>query len=437
MKRVILCASALLAGGFAMAQQPAPQTVPTRTAQTIAPRVVTIPTAGASAGSNYSDIDQAGIGSDATVKQQGTAQGSFISQVGSDNANRNDVVVRQWGNVTALSGEGNYGEVDQNGAGNTFYGTQEGDFNQMFSTQVGLDNDVYVQQGDDTAEQAEGNLAIVDQDGSINVASVEQRFDNNQSSITQRNSVGAISGNVSYQDQVANPNQSAGHVAIGEQWGEGNELAQFQVGPGDGNYAEALQGNATDAAQGGFVQQVQTGSLNEAYATQIGVDNTLYQEQDGSGNTAQAIQADNPASGNDMVAMQYQSGDDHSAYVKQNGSLNEAYQEQFGEGNISNIEQRGGVNPLEANLATTLQSGALNQSDILQKTRGNVSFVDQLGNGHQSIINQNANGTSAPGAQGFNTATVSQRNANVSFSPAQSRTFVGTPAAQRVRNNNN
>lgn len=417
MKRVILSAAALAIGSFAFAQTPQVITAPAQQSS---------PTAAATVGGNYSDINQKGVGSDAMVQQQGTANASFIEQTGTDAGNRNNVDVLQWGNVQpSISGHLNYSDIKQDGAGNDFMVTQQGDLNEVFGTQTGLDNTAIVQQGANSPQQAESNLALVDQDGKDNFSEVQQRYDNNESSILQRNDAAVGVGNRSYQEQIANPNMSSGHTAIGTQYGDGNTMVQMQSGgaapTGAGNYAQADQGDVADDATNAFAQQLQEGELNEAYASQKGTDNTLFQEQLGSGNKAVASQADNPTSGSSLYAEQYQDGSDNEARSKQNGSNNESYQEQYGTNNFSSVEQRGGVNPGDANIALSIQDGDLNSSMIEQKARGNMATVDQTGNGQTSIVNQNLPSNSAPNGNGYNNATVIQRNANISLTPQTQR----------------
>lgn len=414
----MLSALALAAGSFALAQTPQTIVNPGQQPSTVNPAAVV--------GGNASTIDQKGQGSDAMVQQQGTSNISFIEQTGTNVSNRNTVDVLQWGNVQpAISGQLNYSDINQNGEGNGYTVVQQGDFNENFGTQVGVDNTAYVQQGANTPQEAEANLAIVDQDGFGNDAEVQQRYDNNESSILQRNDVATGIGNRSYQEQIADPNMSAGHVAIGTQYGDANALVQMQqggpLGTGAGNYAEANQGDATDAATNAFAQQLQQGDLNEAYASQKGSDNTIFQEQAGSQNLAEATQADNPTSGSNLYAEQYQEGTINVARTKQNGANNESYQEQYGFSNLSTVDQRGGVNPADANVAISIQDGSFNVSAIQQKARGNHAMVDQTGDGQMSLITQNISSSSAPNGDGFNTATVIQRNANVPLTPQTQR----------------
>ncbi len=413
MKNYIFTATALALGVMATAQ----------TQQTVVPVVQqTSPTAAATIGGNYSDIDQIAVGSSAMVQQQGTANASFISQTGANAGNLNTIDVLQWGNVQpSISGHLNYSDIMQDGEGNAFMLTQQGDLNENVGMQVGLDNEAIVQQGADTPQQAESNMAIVDQDGKENFAEVQQRWDNSNASIVQRNDQATGVGNRSYQEQLANPNQSAGHTAFGSQDGDDNEMVQLQEGPGSGNYADIVQGDAGTKATGAFAQQVQLGEGNEAFATQYLSNDTSYQEQIGSDNLAEVKQnTGGIASGGDNLVEQYQDGTDNEARSDQNGNDNTAYQEQYGNDNVSTVFQRYGQ--LGGNLATSIQSGSFNSSEINQQAHSNMAMVDQTGNGQMSVINQNNPISGAAAAvAGSNSATVIQRNANVPLTPQTQR----------------
>ncbi|PQJ32333.1 hypothetical protein BST92_10520 [Nonlabens arenilitoris] len=409
MKSSIICGLSLLISGIAIAQT-------SQTRQTIVAPVQQIsPTAGSTVGGNYSNIDQKGIGSDALVQQQGTANASFIEQTGTDAGNRNSVDVLQWGNVSALSGEENYSEIKQDGAGNNFSVFQQGDKNEVFGTQTGIDNTAIVQQGANLAQQAQDNLALVNQNGKGNFAEVQQRFDNNESSITQDNDAVNGVGNRSYQSQISDGNQTPGHKAIGTQYGDDNEIVQSQDSDyqpfGGDNYAEANQGDAVLTAERAFSQQTQNGGYNNVFSTQYGSDNTSFQEQNGLLNTAEVHQ-NTLSTGGDNYAEQYQIGGFNEAYIEQDGQNHSANQEQYGVFNESVVIQNGGQ--LTGNQALTIQSGISNNSYVNQMANGNIADVDQLGMNHVSVINQNSLGTSA-GTGGSNSATVTQRNANVSL----------------------
>ncbi|MEE2801207.1 MAG: hypothetical protein VX550_03385 [Bacteroidota bacterium] len=421
MNRVNLSVAALLVAGFAFAQSP--QTVASPGQQT-AP-VAVLPAA--SAGGNYSNIDQKAVGSDATVQQQGTSNISFIDQTGSNASKKNNVDVLQWGNVQpGISGYLNYSDIKQTGAGNNFDLMQQGDKNENFGLQNGVDNSVVVQQGANTPQQAEKNLALSDQDGLENYAEIQQRYDNNKATITQRNDVSSGAGNWSYQEQIANPNQSAGHTAVGEQWGDDNTLIQLQEGSASGpnslgNYAQANQGDALaapDSATGAFAQQVQLGDGNEAYAGQKLTNDTSFQEQIGDLNLAEVKQnLSGSNAGGDNHAEQYQDGNLNEARIDQNGNNNIALQEQYGDDNYSKIKQRYGQ--VTGNEAISYQNGTLNNSVINQQANANMALVDQTGDGQMSVINQNNPLNGSPAAtSGSNSATVIQRNANVALTPS-------------------
>jgi len=421
MKRVIFSIAALMAGVTVIAQTP--QTVPTTTQQGFA-------TSAATVGGNFSDIDQIAVGSSAVVQQQGTANASFITQTGANANNLNTVDVLQWGNVNpSISGLLNYSDIMQNGQGNAYTLAQQGDRNENFGMQVGLDNEAIVQQGDTGAQQAESNLALVDQNGKDNFAEVQQRFDNNNAIITQRNDAAAGVGNRSYQEQIANPNASNGHTAFGSQDGDDNEMIQLQEGPGSGNYADIVQGVAGTKAVGAFAQQVQLGEGNEAFATQYLSNDVSFQEQIGDDNLAVVAQnTGGIATGGDNYVAQFQDGSGNEARSDQWGNDNTAFQEQYGANNVSTVLQRYGQ--LGGNLATSIQTGTGNDSEINQQAHNNVAFVDQMGAGHMSIVNQNNPISGAQAAvSGNNTATVTQRNANASLDPQVRR------AAATVRHN--
>lgn len=413
MKTIILSATALALGVIATAQTP----------QTIAvPAQQVSPTAAATVGGNYSNINQIAVGNAALVQQQGTANASFIEQTGSNAMNLNTIDVLQWGNVQpSISGQLNYSDINQNGEGNAYTLKQQGDLNENFGTQVGVDNTVLVQQGANGPQQAESNVAIADQAGRDNYAEIQQRNDNSQASILQRNDAVTGVGNRSYQEQNANPNQSAGHTAIGTQYGDNNELIQLQEGPGAGNYAEANQGDATTSATDAFSQQKQSGELNEAYVDQYLTGDTAFQEQDGTGNKAVAKQnvTGSPLGGNNY-SEQYQMGTSNEAIAEQLGRNNQSYQEQYGSDNYASTFQAHGQ--LVGNQALVIQNGSLNSSEIAQRANGNTASVDQLGNGHMSVINQNNPLGGFPAvSSGSNSATVIQRNSNVPLLPQTQR----------------
>ncbi|ARN70784.1 hypothetical protein BST91_03530 [Nonlabens tegetincola] len=399
--------------------------------QVVSPGQQGYPTNNASQGGNYSSIDQKQVGSDVIVAQQGTANASFIEQTGTSVTNRNTVSVLQWGNVQpGTSGEQNYSDIKQNGAGNQYTLIQQGDMNENFGTQVGDNNKVLVQQGATIPQQAQNNLTLVNQNGSQNYAQVQQRFDNSRAQITQHNVGSAGIGNRSYTEQIANPNQSAGHTAIVSQYGDDNEAIQKQRGfiffpNNNGNYAQIDQGDSTTAAQGNVAQQLQAGDDNEAYITQYGNDNAVFQEQWGKSNTAIASQNASSLTGGSNYIEQYQAGTHNLASATQNGSNNHAYQEQYLSHNTSIITQNGGQNGM--NEAISLQRGLHNNSLIQQQASNNFASVDQVGNGHTSVIQQNQ-GSVTPNA-GSNSAVVIQRNANVSLA-GYSRRAAATRAHQ-------
>jgi hypothetical protein len=413
MKRVILCASALLAGSLAFAQTP--KSVTPKSQQAVAPV--------AAVGGNLSTIDQVGIGSDGIAVQEGTSNTSYINQTGVNAMNRNLAIVEQSGNVgdngapPALSGLQNYADLTQNGEGNRMGALQLGDNNVAWGNQAGVGNVGVIQQGALGARQAQNNYADIVQDGTGNDAEIQQRYDNNTATSNQLSDAGATAGNRSYQEQVSATNLSNGHTAISTQHGGDNEVRQFQTGPDSaiGNYAEANQGDVdgADIATGAFAQQVQSGSGQQAYINQMLSGDTAYQEQAGADNVAIADQnVGGSPNGGDNFSSQLQDGTGNEADANQNGNNNESFQEQFGAGNSALTVQRFGQS--DGNYAQSIQNGTDNDSEIRQKSNGNFAQVDQFGSNHMSVVNQNQMGTmlSDGTTNGSNTALVVQRDAN-------------------------
>lgn len=128
-------------------------------------------------------------------------------------------------------------------------------------------------------------------------------------------------------------------------------------------------------------------------------------------NTAEVHQ-NTASTGGDNYADQYQIGGLNEAFIDQNGQNHSASQEQYGVLNETIVIQSGGQ--MVGNQALTIQNGMNNDSYVNQMANGNIADVDQLGMNHVSVINQNSLGTAA-GTGGSNTATVTQRNANVSL----------------------
>ncbi len=410
MKKVIICATALLAGGVALAQRP--QTVEKKNKQSQELNA-------ASEGSNFSQIDQMGIGSDATVEQQGTENASYIKQTGEANGKRNSATLLQASGFFVTS-EKNYADMTQNGQNNNARTVQLGDENTTFTNQDGSKNNSYVQQGTFLLRRSDNNYADVNQKGKNNDAVILQIADNNTAVSKQYSASDARNGNSSFQSQISTFARE-GNTATSYQAGSRNEAVQVQsnIGRSKGNYAEINQGDLRffKTAKNSYAEQLQFGAENEAYITQNREGNEAYQKQKGDNNTAVAGQ-NTLFFGGDNFVTQYQKGDDNNAQSFQFGSENVSIQQQLGGSNTALTTQSFTTS---GNFAQTLQGGFNHDSKIKQRANHNEAYVDQLGTGHKSVIKQNAGyiGFNSSG-NGSNTANVIQRNANIPLSSTQS-----------------
>ncbi len=410
MKRVILSASALMLGGFVFAQTPQTVTKKAKQSQELE---------SASKGSNFSQIDQMGIGSDATVQQKGTENASYIEQTGTSQRKRNEAFLLQKGGLITTAEE-NYADQTQNGMANYSNVIQLGDENDAWVNQQGNSNASNIQQGTFIFGRSDKNYAQVDQAGDKNDATINQIADNNIAISNQTSVDGARNGNTSYQSQLSTFARE-GNTAISNQAGTNNEAVQVQINGflQKGNYAEINQGDADnqDMASKSYAEQLQTGARNEAYINQRQKGNIAFQKQVGTDNVAIADQSKNGLTEDGNFVSQLQLGDDNRAVTNQFGDKNSSVQQQLGSDNVSLTIQSF---TRMGNLAQSLQGGNNHDSYINQRSNGNKAMVDQLGTGHKSVINQNTGFTGGNfSTTGNNSATVKQRNGNISLSTSQ------------------
>lgn len=446
MKKVMLCAAALLIGGFAFGQvSNSAGTAPSTTAAET--NLSADPTA------NVGTTIQTGDGQAVKIRQAGTIQSVLTNQSNGAGSGGNLARVMQTGNVsgnTAASGEANWATVFQSGTTNESTTKQEGDRNNAFTDQVGETNRARIRQG--TGQNAEDNFAAIEQSGTTNQAWTLQTYDNSAAWTRQ---VGI--DNKSKTIQNAGDDSTDGHSAFTHQEGDRNEswIEQDAVNPADGgNIAEAWQlgsdnqakqlqateaptgspGNEGTVIQGipsalntsgdlpAIVQlngvfgvgpwgtssldshgakalQVQKGEDNNAEIGQlggtVGASNYAEQIQDvgSSGNDAAIVQGHYNVGDPSNYAKQYQSGTDNFAgvtqsgsgnksYQDQQGSSNEAYSAQWGTGNLLNVHQRGAMN-----YGVTYQEGA-NNGALLVQYDGQSYDLNQNGTGNQANILQ-------------------------------------------------
>ncbi len=410
MKNSILYIAVVFTAGFVHAQQ-TPKVVVKKQQQS---QVLN----DAIKGSNFSQIDQVGIGSDAEVFQQGLENASYIHQTGTLGFRNNFAYLLQ-GEGSENRSDRNYSDFTQNGTGNTIYALQDDD-NVLWSSQLGNNNYAAFTQNFPSVDVAPTRFNYIEssQSGSGNYYTIVQGGFNNEAVGTQISSVDAIRGNFASKTQYNyNTNDKRnGHTAITTQHGGENYIEQFQDNKTTsikGNYGEVNQGdvNGTAVATNVYAEQTQSGTAQEAYIDQMASDNDAFQDQNGRRNTAvveQNLFGASDLGGN--FAAQYQRGDDNFVETVQAGGNNTSLQEQRGMDNHSRTVQEFGLT--EGNYVQVIQKGDNLNSFVRQRANGNNSIVDQLGDNHKSVIRQNATGSSLGNAilNGSNSAIVIQRN---------------------------
>lgn len=236
MKKVILCAAALMFGTVAMAQVSG--TPMGGGSQPAVTPVAALP--GAAAGANTGQSIQNGNDNKVRVRQAGTSQSVLTNQSDGSGTGGNLAQVTQIGLVQSGSGELNLAEVQQQGSANQTTLLQQGDYNEAITRQGSNDdassgNKARIQQGAVGAQQAESNYAAIDQDGTNNQAQTDQRYDNSDAWTIQ---VGDANKSMVYQS--AGPNGSSGHDALTEQYGNNNESSIHQGNGGGGEISHIL-----------------------------------------------------------------------------------------------------------------------------------------------------------------------------------------------------
>ncbi len=401
MKKVILCATALLIGGVAMAQDGA---VAPKKAVEATPNIAIAPDLNA----NYGVSSQDGTSNKVYVAQAGSRQSVWTVQSNGTGIGGNQISVTQTGLVTpGESGIENVVEARQMGTGNSSQIAQQGDYNNAL-TEQGLTEDdsannvASIVQG--VANQAENNEAYVKQDGDGNNSFTKQTFDNNESSTIQNGTE-----NLASVMQQANPNQSAGHSATVNQDGMRNQATVGQS-EGDRNTSVANQDGNDNRTY-----QTQTGG-SFAELAQDGTNNASTQNQDGSGNIGLVDQGSNALNSQigtwdvnqgvmtsiydytgtpngdskNGIAFQDQTGDDNKAYIGQFdgiGTANSAEQIQNGDGNTAYMKQ----NSYTSAGDNTNGDGGGNIGKQMRTNNGSIAGLVQLGRRNVAVQNQHRN----------------------------------------------
>ncbi|RMB64007.1 hypothetical protein EAX61_01090 [Dokdonia sinensis] len=473
MKKMILCAGALMIGAVAMAQVGG-SAFDGSTAQT-ASQEAALP--GAPMSANRGTTNQVGTSHKVLVQQAGTAQSVLTNQSG----DKNQAFVVQTGLVGPGSGVENLAQVNQAGEKNQTTAFQQGDNNNVHVDQMGDENRSYSIQG--VADQAEDNFLAVDQDGEKNKSVVQQTYDNNDAFIRQDGE-----DNRSDLNQNGGPNQTNGHWARVEQYKDGNQSKINQGGAGARNFAVTAQDgennksqqiqNATDGIGGdgnlagiyqgatetvGYTLGAAFGNFTDLQTLDPTITNggfsglsekaVALQEQDGAGNVAAISQygATN-AAGAGNFAEQFQEGDDNQAFMLQNafgtttnaggnsgdqaqyGDRNQAAGFQNGRNHSALVRQGDAMNAGNDNIALTAQRGENNGVDIQQNGDSNVAHTVQHGKNNKILMTQ-SDGQSYSvnqnvgqfGANGGNQASIEQTG------PGGTSVFGSLPAPAHAR----
>tara|TARA_R100000935_G_scaffold9625_1_gene19553 strand:- start:36332 stop:37837 length:1506 start_codon:yes stop_codon:yes gene_type:complete len=468
MKKVILCAVALVFGTFAYAQVGGAP---------VADQSL-VPDNSASAESNAGLSIQNGDDNRVRVRQAGELNTVYTEQDNGTGLGGNLARVMQTGDVNgnqADSGEDNAAEVRQSGSANQSTTVQEGDFNNAYTAQGQNDaassgNKALIRQG--TGNQAESNYAAIEQDGSGNQAQTQQTYDNSDAWTRQMGT-----DNKSMISQNAAPEASFGHEAENFQNGDRNESSINQMGAGARNTARTFQtgddnqakqdqttnsalagmGNRAGIGQGqdGFgafqfstitpvavalhgridsevdgsadplsttsaasigakAKQVQAGKLQEADIMQFGgtVGASNYAEQvqaSGWNNDAGIVQGHFNIGETSNYAKQYQAGDNNTAGLVQEGSGFKALQDQRGHRNEALSYQTG-----EDNLLNIHQRGNDNDATSTQHGLANQALIVQRG-GQSFVAQQNMGLGSSDLSDGGNQIDALQLGPNGDF----------------------
>jgi len=442
MKKMILCAVALMLGAITYAQTS--QTTAGTTSATSAKTAVGA-NGNAPATANTGESRQEGDNQRVQARQQGENNSIETFQANGSGTGGNQSTALQLSTLDGFTSRRNVIYTEQIGSDNRAFALQVGDDNDAVIEQ-GLNDDAshgnsaYIRQIDpDENEEDRNNFAGIQQDGGNNSAFTDQNVSNNdantiqagnenlseilQDSETQPSDIQNGEGHDALVEQVGNANQSSlnqvgynRNTARAAQFGNGNSAEQVQnslASPGVGNTARVAQGitgdstdnflsdpssdlNALDAdvefsAPSGFVveptedniaYQNQLGSGNNAEIAQFGIGNNASQVQEGGNNNADVIQGFDA-----NVSEQAQWGWDNNAEAGQLGSHNKNYQVQDGVGNNSLVSQFG-----DENVSNTYQYGYFNDARVAQQGVHNAALIVQT-DGQSYAVQQNLNST--------------------------------------------
>ncbi len=435
MKKVVLSAAALMMfGTIAFAQTSTQSTEADLRDTAITFPVIDVnsietadklPAAAATANRGYSEQNATipGALNDMKARQEGEKNSIVGFQTGAGNM----VSMSQMGDVNgnqANSGESNLIYSEQIGQNNDGRLEQQGDKNEILLIQDNdnsfaaggvVGNKADIQQGNNG--NAEKNFAAVDQYGDANSAKLFQSWDNSDAFVVQSGVRNTVEIN-----QYADPENSKGHEALVEQFGDDNQSLVNQNADGNkgrnyarvfsaGNNNKSEQTQTTDSDTKGNVALVNQGvgagstalfnTAEYAVVTSVGAvmngaPNTesdyseAIQEQAGHDNVAESHQFGAGTSTlNGDYTSQTQDGVGNEAYAFQN-----AYGSSNGRGNSLQTDQTG-----DGNYVATGQNGRNQDITVSQDGDDNYSVSTQRGNGHVADIRQMGDMNAAETAQ--------------------------------------
>jgi len=439
MKNVILCAAALVFGTVAFAQVGGAPTANTP-----------VTNMSANPNANIGESVQTGNENKVRVRQAGSRNSVYTNQDDGSGTGGNLGIIMQTGDVGPLSGFANAAELRQSGSVNESTMVQAGNRNNAITLQgqggapgddASSGNKARIQQGSGLAEF---NFAAIEQNGATNQATTVQGFDNNDAYTIQD---GDRNGSMIVQN--GGPDDTAGHNALNEQYGNDNQSAIDQRGAGARNNARTIQvGNsnqakqiqntiASNGAQGekGLINQgddatfqnvAQTLDNQNLYTELSAISNinfggnggtstgsVAYQTQNGKMSAAEIHQFDDGISGGNY-AEQLQDGWNQDALITQNAAGNAtgnnyARQEQHNDNNEAAIGQVGINNKAyqfqdgKRNLALSAQAGNGNLVNTHQFGNDNVAHTEQRTVGNRALIVQR-------GGQSYSSSQIGRRN---------------------------
>lgn len=390
--------------------------------------VIALSTSAFAGDRNTLDLTQNGTGNSTTTSQQDGSEGTRFIRVNQDGVSNIVDATQAGGSVNGQIFIDQKGVDGRTAAKNSAAATQSsGSLNSFIQITQGGFADGNNNSGTANVFQGSGNdnQARVNQTATLANTSITQVGNQNRATTDQTEGSGSAQYSSITVNQQSNNNsvyalQTTGRTSADIfQGGAGSHVVESYQTEGTSdlivnqtgilNRAYNLQatsgGNgraATIVQRGevGYVQNVQTGSVNNFFSIQDtgSVQSQIYNTQGGANNSADTYQG--PGTANLIVNTQTGSGGTANLY-QYGGNSNTIYNAQSGINDSSLITQNG-----NSNYASLVQSGGLlgNNAELIQSGNNNTASGTQTQNGSgvgQNTISMIQNGS-------FNTTTFSQ-----------------------------